>query len=266
MGGSSLQGPRHRAILSFWTDDAKVIQPDLPVVQGKQALRDYVKQSLKIPGFRITWSSTDASFSPDGKLAYLTGTNSVTMDGPDGSPVNSDGRVITVCERKPMASGGAPLTFGTPALRLTRQSGNRTKWKRNSEKGARQPRKQGAFYLRKQEFRATARVDETASEPNLEGRGGSSSLPGATNSRRHVQLGRGDKMKLDPSEVVRRFWVSVWTEGKADLLSEIFDPDIRENGEAVDVEDFKRAVISWRRVFPDFTATRRTMLLEFRPS
>lgn len=62
-------------------------------------------------------------------------------------------------------------------------------------------------------------------------------------------------MKVDPSEVVRRFWESIWTEGKADLLSEIFDPGIRKNGEAVDVENFKRAVISWRRVFPDFTAT-----------
>ncbi|MBW3589982.1 MAG: DUF4440 domain-containing protein [Actinobacteria bacterium] len=83
-------------ILSYWTDDAMVVQPGLPVVKGKQALRSYVEESLKIPGFQITWSSTDVSISPDGKLAYLTGTNSVTMDGPDGSPIKSQGRVVTI--------------------------------------------------------------------------------------------------------------------------------------------------------------------------
>lgn len=62
-------------------------------------------------------------------------------------------------------------------------------------------------------------------------------------------------MEIDPSEVVRRFWESVWTEGNADILSDIFNPDIHENGEVVDVEDFKRAVSSWRRIFPDFAAT-----------
>lgn len=62
-------------------------------------------------------------------------------------------------------------------------------------------------------------------------------------------------MNADPSEIVRSFWESVWTEGDAGLLSEIFDPDIRENGEPVDIEAFKGAVTSWHRIFPDFTAT-----------
>ncbi len=62
-------------------------------------------------------------------------------------------------------------------------------------------------------------------------------------------------MESDPSEVVRRFWESVWSEGNADVLSDTFDPDIRQNGEAVDVEEFKRVVSSWHRIFPDFAAT-----------
>lgn len=62
-------------------------------------------------------------------------------------------------------------------------------------------------------------------------------------------------MESGPSEVVRRFWESVWTEGNADLLSDTFDPEIRQNGEVVDVEEFKRVVSSWHRIFPDFVAT-----------
>ncbi|MEO7819739.1 MAG: ester cyclase [Actinomycetota bacterium] len=62
-------------------------------------------------------------------------------------------------------------------------------------------------------------------------------------------------MRSDPREVVRRFWESVWSNGDAEALTEVFDPHIRENGESVDVEAFKRAVTAWRQVFPDFTAT-----------
>jgi ketosteroid isomerase-like protein len=89
------------AILSYWTDDAKVIPPELPVVEGKDAIRGFVEQSLQIPGFHINWSSSAAGFSPDGNLAYLTGTNSVTMDGPDGTPIKSVGRVVTIWRKEP---------------------------------------------------------------------------------------------------------------------------------------------------------------------
>lgn len=62
-------------------------------------------------------------------------------------------------------------------------------------------------------------------------------------------------MGVDPTEVVKSFWGSVWSEGNTDVLSDIFDPHIRENGEPVDVGLFRQAVSSWRRIFPDFTAT-----------
>lgn len=62
-------------------------------------------------------------------------------------------------------------------------------------------------------------------------------------------------MGTDPRDVVRRFWEEVWTNGDAEALSEIFDPDVRENAMPVDVAAFARAVVSWRKTFPDFTAT-----------
>lgn len=87
-------------ILSYWTDDAVVIPPGLPSVVGKAALRQYVEASMQIPGFRITWESKDATFSPDGKLAYIFSRNEVTVNAPDGTPSTSEGRAVTIWRRE----------------------------------------------------------------------------------------------------------------------------------------------------------------------
>jgi ketosteroid isomerase-like protein len=87
-------------ILSYWTDDAVVIPAGMPNVVGKDALRAYVEGTRTIPGFRISWSSSNAQLSPDGGMAYLLSTNEVVVTGPDGQPVTSRGRAVTVWRRE----------------------------------------------------------------------------------------------------------------------------------------------------------------------
>ena len=88
-------------ILEYWSDDAVVLPPGLPPVEGKAALREYVRASLQIPGFHISWTSTDVLFSPDGCLAYMFGRNSVTFAGPDGRTTTTAGRVVTIWRQEP---------------------------------------------------------------------------------------------------------------------------------------------------------------------
>ena len=88
-------------ILAFWTDDALVYPPGMPALQGKGAIRAYVEGALAIPGFHITWTSTDASLSPDGRWGYLLSTNTITAPGPDGQLVTTPGRAVTVWRRDP---------------------------------------------------------------------------------------------------------------------------------------------------------------------
>jgi ketosteroid isomerase-like protein len=96
------QGARKSiAFSSFWTDDARVIAPGLSAFTGKAALRSYVEGALAIPGFHITWTTSEASLSPDGQLAYLLSRNAVTMAGPGGQPVTTNGRAVTVWRREP---------------------------------------------------------------------------------------------------------------------------------------------------------------------
>jgi ketosteroid isomerase-like protein len=93
------QGRDIDQILSYWTDDAIVLPPGLPPVIGKAALREYVAGSLRIPGFKISWTTTDIVLSPDGNLAYMLGSNSVTMNDPDGTPTTTSGRAVTIWRR-----------------------------------------------------------------------------------------------------------------------------------------------------------------------
>lgn len=88
-------------ILSFWTDDARVYPPGMPTVSGKAAIRNYVQGALAIPGFHITWTTSEAHLSPDGRLAYLLSTNAVRMPGGDGRLVTAQGRAVTVWRRDP---------------------------------------------------------------------------------------------------------------------------------------------------------------------
>jgi uncharacterized protein (TIGR02246 family) len=97
---AAFEGRDLERVLSFWTDDAVVLAPGLPAVVGKDALRQYVLGSMEIPGFRITWTSTDVTFSPDGNLAYLFSRNAVTMNTPNGTPSSDEGRAVTIWRRE----------------------------------------------------------------------------------------------------------------------------------------------------------------------
>src|SRR5437660_10807385 len=52
-------------ILSYWTDDAVVFAPGFPPVIETAASRGYVQNSLRIPGFEISWKSSEPRLSPD---------------------------------------------------------------------------------------------------------------------------------------------------------------------------------------------------------
>ena len=86
-------------ILSYWAYDAIVIPAGMPSVIGKEALRGYVEGSLAIPGFRISWSSSDAEVAGDGTLGFVLSSNEISMDSPDGHPVINRGRAVTVWRR-----------------------------------------------------------------------------------------------------------------------------------------------------------------------
>jgi uncharacterized protein (TIGR02246 family) len=88
-------------ILSYWSDDASLLPPGSPPLVGKAAIRDYVRSSFEMPGFRISWKTVEVRVSGSGDLAYGVGTNRVSFAGPDGTPVVLEGNAVTVWRKDP---------------------------------------------------------------------------------------------------------------------------------------------------------------------
>jgi len=84
------------SIVSFWTDDARVVQPGQPTLHGKAAIRGMVTSVMALPGFHITWSPDSAVVSVGGDLGYTFGTNEVTAPDAKGKLATENGRYLTV--------------------------------------------------------------------------------------------------------------------------------------------------------------------------
>ncbi|HET6766605.1 MAG TPA: DUF4440 domain-containing protein, partial [Chitinophagaceae bacterium] len=87
-------------IVSYWSDDAVVIPPGEPPVLGKDALRKMVGDVSNIPGFSLSWKSSDVHFSPDGKMAYMYGENLFSMNDSTGNKISIPGRGYTIWRKE----------------------------------------------------------------------------------------------------------------------------------------------------------------------
>jgi ketosteroid isomerase-like protein len=89
-------------IVSYWSDDAVLIFPRQPVLEGKAAIRAYVTACLNTPGFKIHWvSERKPVFSSDGKMAYTRGTDELTVPGPEGTMMTLHLRGIAIWRLDP---------------------------------------------------------------------------------------------------------------------------------------------------------------------
>jgi len=91
-------------IVGFWSDDAKVYPPGVPVIEGKDAIREFVAGGLSTPGFSVSWEPEEVIVFQDGRSGYSTGLNSFTAPGPDGDLVTTVGRYVTIWRKRPDGS------------------------------------------------------------------------------------------------------------------------------------------------------------------
>jgi uncharacterized protein (TIGR02246 family) len=81
---ASAAGEAERS-LSFLADDAIMFPPGQPPVIGKAAIREFVRSSLAVPGFSVSWVSDVVRVATSGDIAYTFGRSRYTFPESTGA-------------------------------------------------------------------------------------------------------------------------------------------------------------------------------------
>lgn len=105
-------------ILTFWTNDAVIYFPNVPIVSGKEAIRQFVTNNRKKPGFSLKWEPTEAVVSAAGDLGYTKGTFQLAVSDSAGNPRNASGNYVCIWKKQSDGLWRCSLeisTFGPPS-------------------------------------------------------------------------------------------------------------------------------------------------------
>jgi len=86
----------YEAALANWAEDAVMLPPGLPVLEGRSAIQAYVESAAQIPGFSISWEPLSVHVSESGDLAYMIERNVITVTDSLGNEITTHGKAVTV--------------------------------------------------------------------------------------------------------------------------------------------------------------------------
>jgi uncharacterized protein (TIGR02246 family) len=100
--------------LSYWTDDAVVMQAGQPMLKGKKEIRKMVEESFKTPGFKISWDPQSVEVSQSGDLAYLIEKETISMNDSSGKTITQHSKGVTVWKKQSDGSWKNAVDVSTP--------------------------------------------------------------------------------------------------------------------------------------------------------
>lgn len=87
-------------MVSYWADDAFLMQEGQAPLKGKQAIRQMVEESFKIPGFSISWQPESVEVSDCGDMAYLVENARVSFTDSTGKAVTVRNKAVTIWRKQ----------------------------------------------------------------------------------------------------------------------------------------------------------------------
>ena len=87
--------------MSYFADDASGFPEGKPLIQGKEALREFYGKGLfSTPGLTIDWRPVKADAAASGDLGYTIGTAEFHFTGKDGKPAERKSKYLTVWKKQ----------------------------------------------------------------------------------------------------------------------------------------------------------------------
>jgi uncharacterized protein (TIGR02246 family) len=87
-------------IVSYWADDAFVMQEGQPPLKGKQAIRQMVEESFKIPGFSISWQPQSVEVSDNGDMAYMIENAQISFTDSTGKAITVNNKAVSIWSKQ----------------------------------------------------------------------------------------------------------------------------------------------------------------------
>jgi ketosteroid isomerase-like protein len=84
------------SVMSLWAEDAVMLPPGSPPLEGKAAIRSYVEAAGQVPGFQISWEPVSVHIAASGDMGYMIERNTITVNDSLGNPVTTHNKVVTV--------------------------------------------------------------------------------------------------------------------------------------------------------------------------
>ena len=86
--------------VNYWTEDAVFYDANRPTLRGKAAIRKMVEESMKIPGFKISWEPKEAVISKSGDMGYLHEESVVSLSDSAGKTISMRFNGVTIWKKQ----------------------------------------------------------------------------------------------------------------------------------------------------------------------
>src|SRR5690349_13186230 len=85
---------------SYYADDALVLPPNMPAINGKQQARAMWQGMFSVPGFGGGWKVTKVEVARSGEMGYVTGTYELSESDAAGKPSTDKGKYLEVWKKQ----------------------------------------------------------------------------------------------------------------------------------------------------------------------
>jgi len=86
--------------VSYYSDDALVMPPNIPTLTGKEPIRALWKSMLGSPSFSGGWQATKVEVARSGDMAYVSGNYEFKETDAGGKPITDKGKYLEIWKKQ----------------------------------------------------------------------------------------------------------------------------------------------------------------------
>lgn len=86
--------------LSYWHENAVLMPPGQPALNGREDISKMLESTKDIPGFAVDWEPQEAFVSQSGDVGYLIERTSFTMNDSLGNPMTEFHKAVTIWHKQ----------------------------------------------------------------------------------------------------------------------------------------------------------------------